>query len=89
MNLDPFSWGSDGVCMVSELPHLKSFISALLREAESQVWGRQGEPEIGRQAGAERLNILPSCLCASFSHSSLGKQPPFRSHAGVLSLWLC
>lgn len=30
MNLDPFNWGSDGVCMASKLPHLKGFMSVLL-----------------------------------------------------------
>lgn len=32
MNLDPFNWGSDGVCMASELPYLKGFMSALLEK---------------------------------------------------------
>lgn len=59
-------------------------------EAESHVCGRQETlRQAGRQAGVECLDVLPSCLCASFSGSSLGNQPPFWSHAGALSQGLC
>lgn len=75
MNLNPSSRGSDGVLDGLGAPSSEGFHACLAGEAESHMCGRQGEPEVGRQVGDKCLNTLPSCPCASFSHSPLGNQP--------------